>query len=137
MELISSELLKLQDSYKTAIETTKSAKKQLDSEISRQKPTNWEFEHQKKRTEEYEVQLEKTKKDIDAMAHYLPMISKAWFTNILYHKKSVCIVWHVPVTFWGDNRWRLQTLSSRMDSEELNLLLLRFPWGWAEIMAKR
>ncbi|XP_053191138.1 uncharacterized protein LOC128374943 [Scomber japonicus] len=75
MELISSELLKLQDSYKTAIETTKSAKKQLDSEISRQKPTNWEFEHQKKRTEEYEVQLEKTKKDIDAMAHYLPMIN--------------------------------------------------------------
>ncbi|XP_062296504.1 CD209 antigen-like protein E [Scomber scombrus] len=74
-EQISSELLKLQDSYKTAVETMKSANKQLDSEMSRQKPTNWEFEHQKKRTEEYEVQVDKTKKDIDTMRHHLPMIN--------------------------------------------------------------
>ncbi|XP_042292689.1 CD209 antigen-like protein E [Thunnus maccoyii] len=74
-ERISSKLIKLQDTYKTAIETMKGAKKELDSEMSRQTQTNWELEHQTKRSKDYEVQIDKIKKNIDAMRSHLPMIN--------------------------------------------------------------
>lgn len=85
-EHISSELIKLQDTYKTAIETMKGAKKELDREMSRQTQTNWEFEHQTKRTKDYEVQIDQINKDLGTMRSHLPMISETCFTITVYHK---------------------------------------------------
>lgn len=79
-ELIGNELVKLQDTYKTAVDSMKGAKKQLDSEMSLQTPTNWELEHQTKRSNDYEVQLVKMTKDVAALRNHLPMISETCFT---------------------------------------------------------
>ncbi len=75
-EHIADELAKLQETYKTAIETTKGAKKQLDKELSGQTQTNWELEHQTKRSTDYDAQIDKMKKDIEALRSHLPMISE-------------------------------------------------------------
>ncbi|XP_033498449.2 uncharacterized protein LOC117267004 [Epinephelus lanceolatus] len=56
-ERISNELAKLQDTYKAAVESLDSAKKQLDSEMSRQIPTEWELEHQTRRSTKYKEQF--------------------------------------------------------------------------------
>ncbi|XP_026008788.1 C-type lectin domain family 4 member G-like [Astatotilapia calliptera] len=74
-ERISKELINLQDTYKTAVETMKDARKQLDSEMSRQTQTNWELEHQTKRSNDYKSQMEKVTKEIEAMRTRLSMLS--------------------------------------------------------------
>ncbi|XP_005916858.1 C-type lectin domain family 4 member M [Haplochromis burtoni] len=74
-ERISKELINLQDTYKTAVETMKDARKQLDSEMSRQTQTNWELEHQTKRSNDYKSQMEKITKEIEAMRTRLSMLS--------------------------------------------------------------
>ncbi|KAM7402959.1 hypothetical protein PAMA_003742 [Pampus argenteus] len=73
-QLISSELIKLQDSYKNATENMKVAGKQLDRETSQQTPTNWEFEHETKRSSDYKVRIDQMKKDIATMTSHLAMI---------------------------------------------------------------
>uniref|UniRef100_A0A669BYQ4 C-type lectin domain-containing protein n=1 Tax=Oreochromis niloticus TaxID=8128 RepID=A0A669BYQ4_ORENI len=75
-ERISKELVVLQDTYKTAVETMKDARKQLDSEMSRQTQTNWELEHQTKRSNDYKSQMEKITKEIETTRSRLSMISK-------------------------------------------------------------
>ncbi|XP_035761749.1 CD209 antigen-like protein E [Neolamprologus brichardi] len=72
-ERISKELINLQDTYKTAVETMKDASKQLDSEMSRQTQTNWEFEHQTKRCNDYKSQMEKITKEIETSRSRLSM----------------------------------------------------------------
>ncbi|XP_019204169.1 CD209 antigen-like protein 2 [Oreochromis niloticus] len=74
-ERISKELVDLQDTYKTAVETMKDASKQVDSEMSRQMQTNWELEHQTKRSNDYKSQMEKVTKEIETMRSYLSMLS--------------------------------------------------------------
>ncbi|XP_070698652.1 CD209 antigen-like protein E [Pempheris klunzingeri] len=73
-ERISNELVKLQDTYKTAMESIADYKKQLDSELSRQTQTNWEAEHQTKTIKEYDVQIVKMRNDITVLRSHLPMI---------------------------------------------------------------
>ena len=77
---------KLQDTYKTAVESMKGAEKQLDSEKSLQTPTSWELEHQTKRSKNYEVQLVKMTKDVAALRKHVPMISESCSTIIVSYK---------------------------------------------------
>lgn len=70
-----SEVYQLQDTYKTAVETLNSAKKQLDSELSRQTPTKWELDHQTKRTTEYAARIDQITKQIAEMKTHLPVIT--------------------------------------------------------------
>ncbi|XP_042357074.1 C-type lectin domain family 4 member A-like [Plectropomus leopardus] len=74
-EHISNELAQLEGTYKTAVESTKGAKKQLDSEIGRQTPTNWELEHQTRRSKNYEEQVVKLTKDSAALRRDITMMS--------------------------------------------------------------
>lgn len=74
---------KLQDTYKTAIETMKGAKKQLDSEMSRQTLTNWELQHQTKRQDKNVAQIDQLTQSIASMKSRLPMISKPFFFLLL------------------------------------------------------
>ncbi|XP_019712973.1 CD209 antigen-like protein C [Hippocampus comes] len=74
-ELIEIELIKLQESYKSAVRNMSEANKRLDGETRRQTESNWEFEHHKRRTKDYEVQLDKIMKDVTYLKSYLPVIA--------------------------------------------------------------
>ncbi|XP_034050820.1 CD209 antigen-like [Thalassophryne amazonica] len=71
--LIKDDLTNLHDTYKTAIETTNEARKQLDKEINNQKEIIWELQHQTQRVEQYENQIAETQKKIAALKTHIPM----------------------------------------------------------------
>ncbi|XP_071780236.2 uncharacterized protein LOC139930848 [Centroberyx gerrardi] len=70
---ISNELTKLQDTYKTAIQTVDEAKKQLAREISQQELTKWELEHQKRRSNDYKGQIDQIQQRNAALQSHIPM----------------------------------------------------------------
>ncbi|KAM9708187.1 uncharacterized protein ACNS7B_000608 isoform 2-T2 [Menidia menidia] len=74
-ERIGRELARLQEDYKTAVETMKGAQKQTDSERNSLTETNWEFEHQTKRSQDNKDQIDKMTMDIAKLRSQLQMIS--------------------------------------------------------------
>uniref|UniRef100_A0A8D3C291 C-type lectin domain-containing protein n=1 Tax=Scophthalmus maximus TaxID=52904 RepID=A0A8D3C291_SCOMX len=106
-EHIENEMNKLQDTYKTAIETMKGAKKQLDSEMSRQTLTNWELQHQTKRQDKNVAQIDQLTQSIASMKSRLPMINDGcrhcppgWFSI-----NSVCYFFAFS-NFAGSRTWQ-------------------------------
>ncbi|KAF7670255.1 hypothetical protein LDENG_00043210 [Lucifuga dentata] len=72
---INDELIKLQDTYKIAVKSTREANKQLANEIKNQQLTKWELEHQTKRGEDYDEEIKKIQTEVEALRHELTMIA--------------------------------------------------------------
>ncbi|KAF7670252.1 hypothetical protein LDENG_00043220 [Lucifuga dentata] len=72
MTYINDELIKLQDTYKIAVKSTRAANKQLANEIKNQQLTKWELEHQTKRGDD---EIKKIQTEIVGLLHELTMIA--------------------------------------------------------------
>ncbi|KAF0044431.1 hypothetical protein F2P81_003589 [Scophthalmus maximus] len=75
---INGEVVKLQASYNSAIQSRDEVKKQLDRETSEQQRTKWELDHQKRRSKDYEKQIDKIQLEFATLKSHLPMISESF-----------------------------------------------------------
>ncbi|XP_035467308.1 C-type lectin domain family 4 member M [Scophthalmus maximus] len=73
---INGEVVKLQASYNSAIQSRDEVKKQLDRETSEQQRTKWELDHQKRRSKDYEKQIDKIQLEFATLKSHLPMIKE-------------------------------------------------------------
>lgn len=70
----STELMKLQDSYNSAIQRRDDAKKELAKEHNSQKLQKWEMEHLANRGRDYKEQLDKVHLEIVGLKSHMPML---------------------------------------------------------------
>ncbi|RVE57147.1 hypothetical protein OJAV_G00213480 [Oryzias javanicus] len=75
VDQIGEELDKLQEAYKTSVESIKGAQKQFIIEENSQTETNWEFEHQTRRSKDYQDQIGQFQGEISKLRSHLPIIS--------------------------------------------------------------
>lgn len=72
----SRELVKLQNSYNSAIQRRDDAKKELAEELNSQRMQRWETEHLVKREKDYKEQLDKLHLEIVGLKSHLPMLGE-------------------------------------------------------------
>lgn len=135
-------MAKLRVTYNAAVQSRDEARNQLEKELSEQQLTKWELEHQDRRSKDYETQADKIEMEIAALKSHIPMISECFFLIcwLCYQSiKHIIIVTQpttLDVSIFSGNRGGLQTLFTRMDTHEFNVLLLRFLWRYVtQIMA--
>lgn len=88
-ENIGKEIAELQEQYKTVVETTQAAWKQLYDEKNRQQETNWEFENPTQMTTENKELIQKLTQELGNLRAQIPKISKTYNYIHVFKKKRL------------------------------------------------
>lgn len=123
----STELMKLQDSYNSAIQRRDDAKKELAKEHNSQKLQKWEMEHLANRGRDYKEQLDKVHLEIVGLKSHMPMLGD----NFIFPWTISSFCNNFQATNNQNNtlffdRGGLPALSTRMDFHQPNVLLFIF-----------